>query len=115
MAPDPSQVRPEKVLRLALNHLLKKWKCKQSDYKYIQDQLRSIRQDLLIQHIKNKFTVKVYETNARIALEAHDLNHFNQCQQKLYEYYLIDRIESNCRYEFFVYRLIYLVLTRGWF
>ena len=29
---------------------------------------------MTIQHIRNKFTVKVYENNARIALECHDLN-----------------------------------------
>jgi hypothetical protein len=40
---------------------------------------------MVIQHIKNDFTIKVYETNARIALECHDINQFNQCQSKLYD------------------------------
>jgi len=38
--------------------------------------------------------VKVYENNARICLECHDINQFNQCQGKLYELYM-DGIKGN--------------------
>lgn len=38
--------------------------------------------------------MKVYENNARICLECHDINQFNQCQGKLYELYK-DGIKGN--------------------
>ena len=39
--------------------------------------MRSIRQDLTVQSIKNEFMVEVYETNARIALEFQDIGQYD--------------------------------------
>lgn len=67
-APDPDVVRPLHVLEKTLELLKKKWRDEQN-YSYICDQFKSLRQDLTVQHIKNDFTVLVYEIHARIALE----------------------------------------------
>ena len=58
-APDPSQIRPEYVLKDAVEMLKEKWKSRTTDYAYICEQFKSIRQDLTVQHIRNAFTIKV--------------------------------------------------------
>ena len=63
-----SKVRPLRILVQSLDFLIQKWK-KEGNYTYICDQLKSLRQDLTVQRIKNEFSVKVYETHARIAIE----------------------------------------------
>jgi hypothetical protein len=67
-APDPDNVRPLHILEQTLELLKKKWR-EEQNYSYICDQFKSLRQDLTVQHIKNDFTVLVYEIHARIALE----------------------------------------------
>jgi hypothetical protein len=97
-------VRPEEVLEKALLMVQNS----QKNYLYKCDQLKSIRQDLTVQRIQNQLTVKVcvipilpcdmkiscsfvlslfsfvvvyiqvYETHARLALEAGDLPEYNQ-------------------------------------
>eukprot|EP01132_Coremiostelium_polycephalum_P010041 gene10041-12310_t len=105
-APDPSTVRPEPVLKKALEMVKKKW-MENEDYTYTCEQLRSIRQDLTVQRIKNKFTIQVYETHARIGLENSDLGQFNQCQTQLFELYKQGLHGSKS--EFFAYRILYNV------
>jgi SAC3 family protein LENG8/THP3 len=86
-APDPADVRPEEVLEKSLKLMSKKWKKREADYRYIDEQFRSMRQDLTVQRIQNGLTVRVYETHARIALEQADLDQFNQCQTQLHYLY----------------------------
>ncbi|CAN6455392.1 unnamed protein product [Victoria cruziana] len=103
-APDPASVRPEEVLVKALEIVQNSHK----NYLYKCDQLKSIRQDLTVQRIRNGLTVKVYETHARLALEAGDLPEFNQCQSQLKGLYS-EGIDG-CHLEFSAYHLLCVIL-----
>ncbi|GKU91809.1 hypothetical protein SLEP1_g5624 [Rubroshorea leprosula] len=101
-APDPSTVRPEEVLEKALLMVQNS----QKNYLYKCDQLKSIRQDLTVQRIRNQLTV--YETHARLALENGDLPEYNQCQSQLKILYA-EGIEG-CHMEFSAYNLLCVIL-----
>lgn len=105
--PHPSTVRPESILKQALDMIKRKWQAAECDYLYACSQLKSIRQDCTVQRIKNPFTVVVYETHARIALESCDINEFNQCQTQLQELY--DKGIPGQSIEFLSYRILYSV------
>eukprot|EP01018_Ginkgo_biloba_P020215 Gb_20470 [translate_table: standard] len=103
-APDPSTVRPEEVLEKALVMVHSSTK----NYLYKCEQLKSIRQDLTVQRIRNELTVKVYETHARLALEAGDLPEYNQqCQSQLKGLY--SEGIKGCHYEFAAYNLLCVI------
>ncbi len=107
-APDPSTVRPLRVLEQTFELLKRKWKQEQN-YSYICDQFKSLRQDLTVQRIKNNFVVTVYETHARIALEKGDFGEFNQCATQLESLYAL-RLGGHPN-EFLAYRILYLLHT----
>lgn len=108
--PKAETVRPLPVLKKALEWLILKWK-QEHNYGYVCDQFKSIRQDLTVQHIKNDFTVKVYESHARIALERADVGEYNQCQTQLRALYK-QKLGGNVE-EFMAYRILYLIYTRN--
>jgi hypothetical protein len=108
--PKPENVRPLGVLKKALDLLKKKWK-HEGNYGYICDQFKSLRQDLTVQHIKNDFTVSVYEIHARIALEKGDLGEYNQCQTQLRALYAMQL--GGHPTEFKAYRILYFIYTRN--
>lgn len=75
----PENVRPQEVLIKALAHIKSKY-FREEDFEWANEQLKSVRQDITVQRIRNKFVLDVYETHARILLEHGDLAEFNQCQ-----------------------------------
>lgn len=107
-APNPDTVRPLPVLQKTLELLKRKWK-QEANYAYICDQFKSLRQDLTVQHIKNDFTVSVYEIHARIALEKGDLGEYNQCQTQLRALYMKNL--GGHPMEFKAYRILYFIHT----
>jgi hypothetical protein len=103
-APDPATVRPEEVLEKALLMV----QISPKNYLYKCDQLKSIRQDLTVQRIRDELTAKVYETHARLAIEVGDLSEYNQCQSQLTSLYG-DGIKG-CHMEFAAYNLLCVIL-----
>jgi hypothetical protein len=60
------------------------------------------------------FTVEVYETHARVALECEDLNEYNQCQTQLKQLYAAGlRSAADAEMEFVAYRILYYVYLQG--
>lgn len=120
-APDPEKVRPPEVLTKSVEYILSKYN-ENKTYSYLINQFKSVRQDLTVQHIKNDFTIYVYETNAKLSIENNDLGEFNQCQSQLkYLYYLKrknnDYLQNKfyvCELEFIVYRIIYMIMTNNY-
>lgn len=106
--PKPETVRPLPVLKEAIQLIITKWK-DEHNYGYACDQFKSMRQDLTVQHIKNDFTVRVYEAHARIALEKGDLGEYNQCQTQLRT--LHKQNLGGCPGEFMAYRIFYFIHT----
>jgi hypothetical protein len=107
-APDPALVRPEPILSRWLNELEGIWSRREREWKYVEDQMRAIRQDLTVQNIRGPFTVRVYTLNARWALESGDLGQFNQCQTQIKMLHESCQVGgSDSKAEFQCYRLLY--------
>mmetsp|Transcript_5247 Transcript_5247/g.8116 ORF Transcript_5247/g.8116 Transcript_5247/m.8116 type:complete len:393 (-) Transcript_5247:233-1411(-) len=81
--PKEEDVRPLNVLKDCLQRIKRNFK-ENEDFDWANEQLKSVRQDITVQGIKNEFVIQVYETHARIALEHGALNEFNQCQSMIH-------------------------------
>ena len=87
--PTVAEVRPPRVLAEALALLKEIWRERAGKEKddaaryytsYLREQLKSLRQDLVVQSVRGPLAVDAYETHARVALEARDAAEFRQCQ-----------------------------------
>ncbi|WLF76777.1 hypothetical protein PVL30_000481 [Lodderomyces elongisporus] len=123
-APDPAKVRPQSVLEQSIGFVKNKYsemESPQKAYDYIKNQLKSIRQDLTVQHIKNEFTVYIYEQNARFSIKHNDLGEFNQCQTQLKYLYHLRRSSNHLLSNKFIsseaemlcYKIIYMMITKN--
>ena len=130
--PDPAKVRPQMILEKTLEYILNKYKTVPTCtyLAYLNNQFKSMRQDLTVQHIKNDFTIKVYETHARIAIDNDDLGEFNQCQTQLKYLYqwkqsILEQLNPEVghnaewddflsrKFEFMTYKILYMLMTEN--
>lgn len=109
-APDPSTVRSLRALKISFEHCIGQWNV-HHNYKYVCDQLKSIRQDLTVQQIRNQFTTDVYEAHARISIEVGDWSEFTQCQTVLAALYADNSSLKANEDEFIMYRILYGLTT----
>lgn len=80
--PKAENVRPLRILMKSLAHIKSQY-IKNEDFDWANEQLKSLRQDLTVQNIRNKFSLDVYETHSRLLIEHGDLNEFRQCQSMI--------------------------------
>ncbi|EZG62961.1 SAC3/GANP family protein [Gregarina niphandrodes] len=85
-APDPALIRSPEVLKVALVHIFTEFFGRvrrdgdMASYRYIEEQLRAIRQDYVVQGIRDHQLLYVYYVNSIVSLVFGDLGQFNQCQ-----------------------------------
>ncbi|KAG2425749.1 hypothetical protein HYH02_014965 [Chlamydomonas schloesseri] len=106
--PRAADVRPPHVLAAALKLVKAKWLAA-PDYHSASEQLKAIRQDLTVQHVRDSLTVDVYETAGRLALEADDLAEFRRCHAVLRQLYA--ELGGANAPEFEAYGLLYTQAT----
>ena len=83
-------------------------------YHWACEQLKSVRQDIVVQHIHNAFALETYETHARVALEHGDMKEYNQCQTQVEILHRPPHSLGTERTtaEFAAYRVLYQIYTR---
>lgn len=109
--PLPSMVRPVHVLKRSLELMRRKKREGASWTNYLGEQMKSIRQDLVIQAVTDEFALEVYETNARWCLENNDVAEFKRCLLRIEEFYNHLDISSPHMDEFYCYSLLYNLLS----
>lgn len=108
--PDPSAVRPPHVLQAALARVVRMYRAGKCDIHYAEDQLKAMRQDVTVQHVRGSLPVQIYEAHARACLEHGNGGDFNQCQTQLKVLY--EEGSPGCVEEFVAYRVLYQAILR---
>ena len=101
---DPAKVRPEPVIRAALDRLVGMIARAEQPYRYHWTQLKAMRQDLIVQHLQSETAAAVEEVFARRALEHGDMRDYQKCSTALRV--LFDAGVQGCRAEFDAYRIL---------
>ncbi len=109
--PDPSAVRPPHILRASLDRMVRIYRAGQCDMHYAEDQLKAMRQDVTVQHVRGALPVQIYEAHARACLEHGNGGDFNQCQAQLTVLY--EEGSPGCLHEFVAYRVLYQSILRS--
>ena len=107
----PELIRPQSVLEKSLGFVLGQY-ADGKDYCYIQNQCRSIRQDLLLQGIKNDFTIRVVQENIRVALLNQDLKEYEKLRLELHELYV--QLPQHANEEIILCSIVYLILKEDY-
>jgi SAC3 family protein LENG8/THP3 len=102
--PDSAKVRPEPVIKAALERLVGIIARDEHPYRYHWTQLKAMRQDLIVQHVQNETTAAVEEVFARRALEHGDMRDYQKCSTALRVLY--DAGVQGYRAEFDAYRIL---------
>ena len=102
--PDPEKVRPEAVIRAALDRLVGMMARGEQEYHWHWSQLKAMRQDLIVQHVQNETAAAVEEVFARRALERGDMRDYQKCSTALRV--LFDAGVQGSRAEFDGYRIL---------
>lgn len=103
--PDPRSVRPPAVLEESLKVVQRRF-AQSRCYEYALEQLRSIRQDLTVQQIRDPLAAAVYETSCRIAIESDDMHEFNVAQVHVRQLHAAGFHAENAA-EFCAYHILY--------
>ncbi|KAF4679494.1 Leukocyte receptor cluster (LRC) member 8 [Perkinsus olseni] len=104
-------VRPPSVLTAAFDRLQEIHH--ERSWEYVSGQLRAIRQDMKVQGLDgSELSLSVYTTNARWALDSHDLVQFIQCLSAVTRQIHVGStvLSEDVRAEFLAYEIVYCAL-----
>lgn len=106
-----NNVRPVKVLERAFAHVCTKGADEGPEW--LADQLKAVRQDLLVQGVEGAFAWSVYESNARLSLEQGDRGEFIQIvtqMRKMAHGPDASGYEQRAVMEYLAYRILFTLL-----
>ena len=108
---ETTKVRPYEILKKSFTHVM--GKSKEKDYKWVKNQLKSIRQDMLVQDIRDSFTWDVYVCAATEAIRNSDAGELTQtlAHLKRLEHHVC--ISDQAKMEISAYRILFHTLREN--